>query len=1288
MLIEFSAPVFSALLSLMMVGLTIYCWQRRYLTGAVQLAGLCLCLALAFFFNVHRLLAFQNPDTTQAQAKLLFWGGWRKIVFSASILFSLWLALTLKPAPWPIIWQRLLSAGLVILLLVFAYLRLARKEGLILDSQYDAGHRLLTFQLTAWGQIWVGLIGLIQLVAVGWLLASALQSRSPTQRRQAGWLLLPLSIPLLQLGLHFLPTQARAVAFLYFSPWLMAAMPFLIGLILFHTGLLAHLPYYQSIAFQRMPAAGLILDSQQRILAFNPVAEQVFKTEQDQVEGKVLSVVFPFLSDLTTSVMIDGEAYSHEITELQNRQGQSSGQLIQLNPLPSEESVQQLYNDLELKLDQLRYHSDDGSSYSWNDYLGNLIFKVTMVGYLTAEHVQAEIDIVNLKLAAVLEHYPDRQLHAIIDTRYSHGINRSVRENTIQQWIEWGQHPCFGQMAIIQNGGFIKAMLGAVQRLAPHLKISTHPSEEEALAYIHQQQRQSVDKSKFLQWWQEAQETMPVGDQSLKVVRRPQWQVESTRWSCQQDLIEGEVIFETFSGQLDLETLDASLEITDQIEAQLGYPVQYLIMAGERVTGTTASSIRQAAESAETRSPRTRFVIPPVRYRGVARLYSSLLLSFRQSKAHIADSMEQALQQIYGTVAVVPEVPLSKLGKADLIDRVNQLRQQINQYRQETDTLTQQLGRMLWLNEEQDSSSNDYDPDLDSVSPLADLVSVIEAVQSDLKELLTERDRHQQELEQKVEQRTKQLNRALEEAQLAQTRAEEARGEAEQASQAKSRFLSRMGHEIRTPMNGIIGSLTLLNPRQLAPIQRQDVERALSSADHLLGVINEILDFSRLEAGQMTYSTQPFDLSSACRQVVDQLSSLARSKDLYLQLQLSPDLWATREGDQQKVRQILISLIGNAIKFTRRGGVTVSVTALDTERVHFEVIDTGIGIAEDQRERLFEAFSQAEEGTTRRYSGTGLGLAISRELVTTMGGQIGVESQLEVGSTFWFELPLQPVEVELAAESLPVETSAETDFSGLRVLVVDDDKVNRVVVTHHLEQMGCQIEEAANGQKAIDIFRPDRYDLILMDLHMPRMNGYEASRQIRLAEQAVGNVARIPIVALTASESEEAKERCWQVGMDGYLSKPFQVDNLIAEIERLRPDFQPVEERQTLVDQVLTTELESVSLFEPDNLIDIGDPDFLREMVDLAIETTELRLSELRAAIEAEDWLQTGEVSHQLKGALGTCGAKRMSAIATKMKEQAGRDRPNQVVETYRESVEIWRETQLAMQDYLETLTY
>jgi len=513
---------------------------------------------------------------------------------------------------------------------------------------------------------------------------------------------------------------------------------------------------------------------------------------------------------------------------------------------------------------------------------------------------------------------------------------------------------------------------------------------------------------------------------------------------------------------------------------------------------------------------------------------------------------------------------------------------------------------------------------------------------------------------------------------------EQAVEQAEEANQVKGQFLSQMSHEIRTPMNGIIGSLTLLNPKQLTSIQREDVRRALSSAEHLRGVINEILDFSRLEAGQMNYSIQPFDLSSACRQVVDQLSSLAKTKSLYLQLQLSPDLWSVREGDQQKVRQILINLIGNAIKFTQQGGVTISVSTLDTERVRFDIIDTGIGIAENQRERLFRSFTQAEEGTTRRYGGTGLGLAISREFVTTMGGQIGVESQLEVGSTFWFELLLPPTETELAVEALLMEPTVETGLSGLRVLVVDDDQVNRVVAARHLAQMGCQTEEAVNGREAVDMFRPDRYDLILMDLHMPQMDGYEASRQIRQIEQVAGKATRILIVALTASEGEEVKERCRQAGIDSYLGKPFQAAKLMAEMERLKLDFQPVEEREILVNQVPIAKLEAIPLFEPGGLIEIGDRDFLQEMVDLAIETTELRLIELRAAIEAEDWLQTGEVSHQLKSPLGTCGAKRMTAIATRMKEQTEGDGPSRVVETYRQSVEIWYKTRSAMQDYLE----
>ena len=219
------------------------------------------------------------------------------------------------------------------------------------------------------------------------------------------------------------------------------------------------------------------------------------------MKGKLLSEAFPILKDATDVVIIDGQSHGYETSPLSGRGGRTAEQLVRLSIRSSAESAQQLYDDLGLELDGLKYQSGDGSSYSWNDYLGDLIFKVTIVGHLSAEHVQAEIDIVNLKLAAVLEHYPDQQLHAIIDVRYSHGINRSARQRIIQQWIEWGQHSCLRQMAIIQSDSFIKVMLETAQRLASHLKTSIPSSEEEALAYLRQQQRQSVDKSEFLQWW-------------------------------------------------------------------------------------------------------------------------------------------------------------------------------------------------------------------------------------------------------------------------------------------------------------------------------------------------------------------------------------------------------------------------------------------------------------------------------------------------------------------------------------------------------------------------------------------------------------------------------------------------------------------------------------------------------------------------------------------------------------------------------------------------------------------
>ena len=313
---------------------------------------------------------------------------------------------------------------------------------------------------------------------------------------------------------------------------------------------------------------------------------------------------------------------------------------------------------------------------------------------------------------------------------------------------------------------------------------------------------------------------------------------------------------------------------------------------------------------------------------------------------------------------------------------------------------------------------------------------------------ISEQYRQRERLEQAVVERTREL--------------EQAKKEAEQANQAKSQFLSRMSHEIRTPIHGIIGSLDLLSPDTLNTDQQLQIQQAETSANHLLGVIDEILDFSRLEAGQMTYSSQPFDLGQTCQQVLDLLRPLAEDKGLSLQLEWGSDLSPTREGDQQKVRQVLINLIGNAIKFSDSGSVRLKVVPREEECLCFEVIDRGPGIAEEEQQRLFEAFSQLDETATRPQGGTGLGLAISRQFVQGMGGQMGVESRVGQGSTFWLELPLPVTEAPTPAAVDRV--AEEVSLEGCRVLIVDDEAVNRAIASGYLRRAGGQVEEAVDGQ--------------------------------------------------------------------------------------------------------------------------------------------------------------------------------------------------------------------------------
>lgn len=579
------------------------------------------------------------------------------------------------------------------------------------------------------------------------------------------------------------------------------------------------------------------------------------------------------------------------------------------------------------------------------------------------------------------------------------------------------------------------------------------------------------------------------------------------------------------------------------------------------------------------------------------------------------------------------------------------------------------------------SAAKDYSlrVEKESTDEIGILLDGFNEMLGQIKERDEKLERYNEELEEKVLVRTAELSRTNAKLSDMLIDLRKAKDAAEAANKAKSQFLANMSHEIRTPMNGVLGMTELLIHTKLTEKQRKFAESSYRSAESLLGVINDILDFSKIEAGKLELDTISFDLLKTVQDGVELFSEQARKKAISLQLKLEPNVPVQVEGDPGRLRQVLVNLVGNAVKFTEQGGVSVCVSTNGNEgeyaNIVLEVRDTGIGISPDSLRQIFECFSQGDGSTTRKFGGTGLGLTIAKQLVEMMSGDLSVESEPGRGSVFRITVPLRTLSDITVSDITPSEEPDKPDQgpavpgeSGQqalgRILLAEDNMVNQEVCAEIISYLGYRVDIVSNGQEAVEALFRNSYDLILMDFQMPVMDGIEATRRIRVLDQEKG--VHSTIIALTARVMEGDREQCLEKGMDDYLSKPFTMEAMREMLDRWLPagrgdtlndgtsavnpgspegHFLPQVPRSGSAVDAVT--LESIASLSSDT-----SPNVLNRVAGLFLSQTPNLLQTLHDLVVKGDGIGIQKTAHSLKSSCAVVGALQLSELCRELEEK------------------------------------